>query len=66
MSFGKSVFSAGLNQKTTEEDIFIKRNYGIPSRNLCEKILEDSRRRIIEVGHMSLTHGAARPHLEAA
>jgi hypothetical protein len=28
MSFGESVFLAGFNQKTTEEDLFVKGNYG--------------------------------------
>ena len=56
---------AEFNQKTTKDDLFVKRNYGIPPRNQRGKTLEDSRRRITEVEHMSLTCGAGRPHLEA-
>ena len=66
MSFGESMFSVGLNQKTAKEDLFVKRNHGIPSRNRCGKTLEDSRRRITIAGHVSLTCGAAQTHLEAA
>ena len=66
MSFYESVFSVGINHKITKEDLFVKGNYRIPPRNRCGKTLEDSRRRITEVGHMSLTCGAGQPHLEAA
>jgi len=66
MSFGESVFPAGFNQKTAKEDLFVKVNYGILSRKQHGKTLEDSRSRITEAGHVSLTCGAARPHLEAA
>ena len=59
MSFDESVFSVGLNQKTVKEDLFVKRNHGIPSRNRRGKTLEDSRRRITIAGHVSLTCGAA-------
>ena len=44
MSFGESMFSVGLNQKTAKEDLFVKRNYGIPPCNRCGKTLEDSKR----------------------
>ena len=64
MSFGESMFSVGFNQKPIKEDLFIKRNHGIPPRNQRGKTLEDSRRQITEAGHMSLTCGATRPHLE--
>ena len=33
MSFGESVFPAGLNQKTAKDDRIVKGNYGIPPRN---------------------------------
>ena len=65
MSFGEFVFSAGFIQKTVNDDLFIKGNYGIPPRNRRGKTLEDSRRRITEVEPVSLTCGAGRPHLEA-
>ena len=58
MSFGESVFSAGINQKITKEDIFIKGNHGISPCNRRGKALEDSRRISTEAGHMSLTCGA--------
>ena len=61
MSFGESVFSAGFNQKTVKEDLFVKGNPGIPPCKQCGKTLEDSRRRITEAGQVSLTCGAARP-----
>jgi hypothetical protein len=44
MSFGESVFSAGFNQKTAKEDLFVKEIYRIPPRNRRGKALEDSRR----------------------
>ena len=43
-SFDESMFPAGFNQKTIKEDLFIKRNHGIPPRNRRGKTLEDSRR----------------------
>ena len=48
MSFGESVFSAGFNQKTAKEDLFIKGNYGIPPRKQLGKDLEDTRRQYTE------------------
>ena len=44
MSFGESVFSAGFNQKTIKEDLFVKRNHDIPQDKQRGKTLEDSRR----------------------
>ena len=44
MSFGEFVFPAGLNQKTAEEDPFVKGNRIIPQDKQCGKTLEDSRR----------------------
>ena len=66
MSFGESMFSVGLNQKTTKEDLFVKGNHKIPPRNRRGKTLEDYRRRITEAEPVSLTCGASRSHLEAA
>jgi hypothetical protein len=66
MSFSESVFLAGFNQKTAKEDLFIKRNYGIPPRELCGKVPEDSRRLSTKARHDPLTCGTGRPHLEAA
>ena len=61
MSFGESVFLAGFNQKTAKEDLFIKGNHRILTRNRCGKTLEDSKRRITKAGHVSLTCGATQP-----
>jgi hypothetical protein len=66
MSFGESVFPAGFNQKTTKGDLFVKRNYGIPPRELRGKVREDSRRLSTEAELDPLTYRADRPHLEAA
>ena len=44
MSFGESVLSAGFNQKTAKEGLFIKGNHEIPPRNQHGKTLEDFRR----------------------
>ena len=63
MSFGEYVFLAGFNQKIAKEDLFIKGNYRISSRNQCGKTLEDSKRLSTEAGHMSLTCGAGWPNL---
>ena len=65
MSFGESVFSAGLNQKTAKEDLFVERNHGIPPWDQCGKVPEDSKRLSTEAGLDPLTCGASRPHLEA-
>ena len=48
MSFGKSMFPIGLNQKTAKEDLIIKGKYGVPPWYLRGKTLEDSRRQITE------------------
>ena len=66
MSFDESVFPVGFNQKTAKEDLFVKGNYIIPSRNRHGKTLEDSRRWITKAKPVSLTCGAGQPHLEAA
>jgi hypothetical protein len=66
MSFGKSVFPTGFNQKTTKGDLFVKRNYRIPLRELRGKTLEDSRRLSTKAGLDPLICGAGQPHLEDA
>ena len=65
MSFGKSLFRAGFNQKTAK-DLFVKGNYGIPPRKQRGKILEDSKRLSIDVDPEGLPCGAGWPHLLAA
>ena len=42
-SFGESMFSAGLFQKTIKEDQNIKLNHDYPQRNQLQKFLEDTR-----------------------
>ena len=64
MSFGESVFPAGFNQKTANEDLFVKGNYGIPPHKQCGKTLENSKRQITEAEPVPLTCGAGRPHLQ--
>ena len=66
MSFGKSVFAAGFNQKTIKEDLSVKANNAYPPRNQFEKTLENSRGQSTEAGHMSLICGAGRPHCQVA
>ena len=66
MNFGESIFSVGFNQKTIKGGLFVKENHGIPSRDQCGKVPEDSRRLSIEGDHMSPTCGASQTHLEAA
>ena len=63
MSFGESVLSAGFNQKTTKEDIFIKGKYRIPLCKQRGKTLEDSWRLSTEAEPVPLHMGLARPHL---
>jgi hypothetical protein len=64
MSFGEFVFLAGFNQKIAKEDLFIKRNYGIPSWELRGKVLEDSKRLSTKAGLDPLPCGASWPYLE--
>ena len=61
MSFGKSVFPAGFNQKTAKEDIIVKGKYGVPPWYLHGKTLEGSRSHITKVKPEWLTCGAAQP-----
>ena len=63
MSFGESVLSAGFNQKTAKEDLFVKGNYGILPRKQRGKTLEDYRRLSTKAEPMPLTCGAGHPHL---
>ena len=60
------MFSAGFNQKTAQKDLFVKGNHEIPPCNRRGKTLEDFRRLSTKAGHMSLTCGAACPHMQAA
>ena len=62
MSFGEFVLSAGFNQKTTKESLFVKGNHGIPPRDQRGKVPEVFRRLSTEAGLDPLTCGAARLH----
>jgi hypothetical protein len=42
MSFGEFMFLAGFTQKTTKEDLNIKRDHGIISWLLRRNVLEDT------------------------
>jgi hypothetical protein len=50
MSFGESVISAGLFQKTVKGDLFVKRNQGIVLQHIHGKVLEDTRGHHAEAG----------------
>jgi hypothetical protein len=63
MSFGESLFSAGLFQKTTKRDLFVKGKFRIKIRHMRKKTLEDMRRHRNEAGDEGLPSGAGRPHL---
>jgi hypothetical protein len=71
MSFGESLFSAGLFQKTTKRDLFVKGKFvkgkfRIKIRHMRKKTLEDMRRHRNEAGGEGLPSGVGRPHLQAA
>jgi hypothetical protein len=66
MSFGEFMFLAGFTQKTTKEDLNIKRDRGIISWLLCRNVLEDTRGHHAEAGHKTLPSGASWPHPKAA
>jgi hypothetical protein len=63
MSFGESLFSVGLFQKTTKRDVFLKGKFRIKIRHIREKTLEDMRRHRNEARGEGLPSGASRPHL---
>ena len=58
MSFDEYLFSAGFIQKTVKGDLFVKENYGIPSRKQRGKILEDYMRLSTEADPEGLPCGA--------
>jgi hypothetical protein len=62
MSFGEFIFSAGFTQKTTKEDLNIKRYRGIILWRIHRMVLEDIRGLHTEAGLKSLPGGATRPH----
>jgi hypothetical protein len=58
LSFGESLFSTGLFQKTNKRDLFIKGKFRIKIQHIHEKTLEDTRRHRNEVGGDRLPSGA--------
>jgi hypothetical protein len=63
MSFGESLFSVGLFQKTTKRDLFVKGKFRIKIWHIREKTLEDMRRHRNKAGGERLPSGAGQPHL---
>jgi hypothetical protein len=61
MSFGESVISAGLFQKTIKGDLFIKRNQGFIPRHIHGKVLEDTRGHHAKAGPKRPQVGLAGP-----
>jgi hypothetical protein len=66
MSFGEFIFFAGFTQKTTKEDLNIKRYHGINLWRIHGKVPEDTRGLHTEEGLESLPDGACQPHPCAA
>ena len=66
MSFGESVISVGLFQKTIKRDIFVKGNRGIIRWYIRGKTLEDIRWHQTEAEPERLPGEAGRPHLRMA
>jgi hypothetical protein len=58
MSFGEFIFSLGFTQKTTKDDLNIKRYHGIILWRIYEKVLEDTKGLHAEAGLESLPGGA--------
>ena len=65
MSFDKSMFPVGFNQKSPKEDLFVKGNHVILQDKQHGKTLEDYRRYSTKAGLEPLIGGAGRPHYQA-
>jgi hypothetical protein len=63
MSFGESLFSAGLFQEITKRDLFDKGKFRIKIWYIREKTLEDMRRHQNKAGGEGLPSGGDWPHL---
>jgi hypothetical protein len=61
MSFGESLFSAGLFHKTTKRDLFVKEKFRIKIRHIREKTLEYMRRHGKKAGGEGLPSGTGWP-----
>jgi hypothetical protein len=59
MSFSEFIFFVGFIQKTTEEDLNIKRDRRIISSQIHGKVLEDTRGLYAEGGDQTLPSGAS-------
>jgi hypothetical protein len=62
MSFSEFMFLPGFTQKTTKEDLNIKRDCRIILWLLHRNVLEDTGGHHFEAGHETLPGGAGRPH----
>jgi hypothetical protein len=62
MSSGESIFSAGFIQKITKEDLNIKRDHGITSSWIHEKVLLDIRGLHTKGGDWTVPGWAGWPH----
>jgi hypothetical protein len=60
MSFSESLFSAGLFQKTTKRDLFVKGKFRIKIQHICEKTLEDFWSILLLPPRMHLSHTSSR------
>jgi hypothetical protein len=65
MSFGESVISAGLFQKTVKGDLFVKQNQGIIPCHIRGKVLEDTKGHHAEAGPDRPPGGTYRSHPHA-
>jgi hypothetical protein len=61
MSFGEFIFLAGFTQKTTKEDLNIKRGRGIILWLLRRNVLEDTKGHHAEAKHEILLGGWPHP-----
>jgi hypothetical protein len=59
------MISIGYIQKTIKADLHVRSNNVILPRNLCGKVLEDSRRLSTKADPEEVTCGAGRPYLQA-
>ena len=65
MSFGKSIFPTGFNQKTTKDDLIVKGKYRVPLRYLRGKTQEGSKSHVTEAESKEMTCGATPPYYQA-
>jgi hypothetical protein len=66
MSFGESMISAGLFQKTIKGDLFVKQNQGIILWHIHGKVLKDTRGYHAKAGLKRPPGGTGRSHPHAS